>query len=170
MTRGGIREYTEAVRGWYLGATKKQKGRILDEFTQVTGYHRKAAIRLLHRGDQPRAHKRRGCSRQYGSAVAGALKVAWEATDRLCSKRLHPFLPELVKVLRRHSERTMTAEIEAQLCRMSPSTIDRLLRPWRRFGGRRPFTTTKPGSLLKNAIPIRNLCRLAGRSPWPPGS
>ena len=49
----------------------------------------------------------------------------------------------------------MTAEIEAQLCRMSPSTIDRLLRPWRRVGGRRPFTTTKPGSLLKSSIPIR---------------
>jgi len=49
----------------------------------------------------------------------------------------------------------MTAEIEDQLCRMSPSTIDRLLRPYRRLGGRRPFTTTKPGSLLKNSIPIR---------------
>jgi hypothetical protein len=49
----------------------------------------------------------------------------------------------------------MTAEIEAHLCRISPSTIDRLLRPWRRLGGRRPFTTTKPGSLLKNSIPIR---------------
>jgi len=50
---------------------------------------------------------------------------------------------------------TMSAEIEAQLCRMSPSTIDRLLHPWRRLGGRRPFTTTKPGSLLKSSIPIR---------------
>ena len=38
---------------------------------------------------------------------------------------------------------------------MSPSTIDRLLRPWRRLGGRRPFSTTKPGSLLKKSIPIR---------------
>jgi len=49
----------------------------------------------------------------------------------------------------------MTAEIEAQLCQISPSTIDRLLHPYRRLGGRRPFTTTKPGSLLKRAIPIR---------------
>ena len=38
---------------------------------------------------------------------------------------------------------------------MSPSSIDRLLRPWRRLGGRRPLTTTKPGSWLKNSIPIR---------------
>jgi hypothetical protein len=49
----------------------------------------------------------------------------------------------------------MTAEIETELCRMSPSTIDRLLRPHRRLGGRRPLATTKPGSLLKKSIPIR---------------
>jgi len=155
MTRGSIREYTEAVRGRYLGASKKEKGRILDEFTHVTGYHRKAAIRLLSRGNESGTNKRHGRPRQYNASVAGALRVTWEATDRLCSKRLHPFLPELVETLRRHGDRTMTAEIEAQLCRMSPSTIDRLLRPWRRLGGRRPFTTTKPGSLLKSSIPIR---------------
>ena len=87
--------------------------------------------------------------------MAEALRVAWEATDRLCSKRLHPFLPELVTVLRRHGDSTMTAEIEAQLRQISPSTIDRLLCPWRQLGGRRPSTTTKPGSLLKSSIPIR---------------
>jgi len=155
MTRGSIREYTEAVRGRYLRASKKEKGKILDEFTKITGCHRKAAIRLFVRGNQHRTDKKCGRPRQYGAAVARALRVAWEATDRLCSKRLHPFLPELVKVLRRHGDTTITAEIEAPLCRMSPSTIDRLLRSWRRLGGRRPFTTTKPGSLLKSSIPIR---------------
>jgi len=155
MTRSSIREYTEAVRGRYVRASKKEKGRILDEFTKVIGCHRKAAIRLLRRGNQLRGNKKRGRPRQYDATVAGALRVAWEATDRLCSKRLHPFLPELVKILRRHSDTTMTTEIEAQLCRMSSSTIDRLLHPWRRLGGRRPFTTTKPGNLLRSSIPIR---------------
>ena len=155
MTRGSIREYTEAVRDRYFGVSKKEKGKILDEFTKVTGCHRKAAIRLFRRGNQARANKKRGCPRRYGAAVAGALRAAWEATDRLCSKRLHPFLPELITVLRRHGNSSMTAEIEAQLCRISPSTIDRLLHPYRRLGGQHPFTTTKPGSLLKNSIPIR---------------
>ena len=155
MTRSSIREYTEAVRWRYLRASKEEKGKILDEFIKVTGYHRKATIRLLHRVNQPSTNGKRGRPRQYSLAVVGALRVAWEATDRLCSKRLHPFLPELVRVLRRHGERAMTAEIEAQFCRMSPSTIDRLLRSWRRLEGRRPFTTTKPGSLLKSSIPIR---------------
>ena len=155
MTRGSIREYIEAIRWRYLGATKKEKGRILDEFAQVTGYHRKSAIRRLCHGNQPRQGKKRGRPRRYGIAIVQALKVAWEATDRLCSKRLQPFLLELIKVLRQHGEKTMTAEVEAQLCQMSASTIDRLLRPYRRLGGRHPFTTTKPGSLLKNSIPIR---------------
>ena len=124
MTRGSIREYTEAVRGRYLRASKKEKGKILDEFTEVVGCHRKAAIRLLHRTNQVRVNGKRGCPRQYGAPVADALRVAWEATDRLCSKRLYPFLPELVKVLRRHGEITMTDEIEAKLCQMIPSTID----------------------------------------------
>ena len=97
MTRGSIGEYTEAVRGRYLRASKKEKGTILDEFTKVVGCHRKAAIRLLRRGNHPRAKPRRGRPRRYGPGVVEALRVAWEATDRLCSKRLHPFLPELVQ-------------------------------------------------------------------------
>ena len=155
MTRGSIREYAEAVRGRYFLAAKKERGKILDEFTKVTGCHRKAVIRLFRRGNQPRTNKKRGRPRRYGANVAEALRVAWEATDRLCSKRLHPFLPELVPILRRHGDSTMTAEIEARLCQMSPSTIDRLLRFWRQSRGRRPLTTTKPGSLLKSSIPIR---------------
>ena len=155
MTRGSIREYTEAVRERYFLASKKEKGKILDEFTKVTGCHRKTAIRLFRHGKKPGTNKKRGRPRQYGTTVADALRMAWEATDRLCSKRLHPFLPELVTVLRRHGESAITSEIEAQLCSISSSTIDRLLHPWRQLGGHRPFTTTKPGSLLKNSIPIR---------------
>jgi len=155
MTRTSIREYTEAVRWRYLRSPKTEKGKILDEFTKVTGYHRKSAIRLLHQTDKPRSGKKRGRPRKYSTAVIGALRVAWEATDRLCSKRLQPFLPELINVLRRHGETAMSAEVEAQLCQMSPATIDRLLKPWRRLGGRRPFSTTKPASLLKSSIPIR---------------
>jgi hypothetical protein len=47
MTRGGVKECIKAVRGRYLRAARKDTGRILDEVVQVTGYHRKAAIRLL---------------------------------------------------------------------------------------------------------------------------
>jgi hypothetical protein len=154
VTRRSILEYVQAIRGRYFRASKKEKGKILDEFTQVTGLHRKAAIRLLKRINQPAGNKRCGRPRKYGR-VGEALRVVWEASDRLCSRRLQPFIPEMVRVLRQHGEQPIDSDTEALLCRMSPSTIDRQLRPWRRFGGRRGLSTTKPGSLLKGSIPIR---------------
>jgi len=158
MTSCSVREYADAVRGRYFRASKREKGKILDEFVRVAGWHRKAVIRLLRRLNQPGVTSvkgKRGRPRRYGVAVAGALRVAWDASDHICSKRLQPFLPEMVKVLRRHGEGTMMDDIEAQLCQMSPSTIDRLLYPWHKSGGRRSRSTTKSGSLLKNSIPIR---------------
>lgn len=123
MTRRGILEYARAVRPRYLRASKKMKTRILDEFTAATKMHRKAAIRLLNRQDRPVRWKRKGRPRQYSLEVEMVLKTAWEATDHLCSKRLQPFLPEMVKVLTRKGELTVSAETEAQLARMSASTI-----------------------------------------------
>lgn len=155
MTRSGIKEYAGAVRNRYFRASKKAKGEILDEFIKVTGCHRKAAIRLLRHGDEPKGSKKPGRPRQYNEEVAEALKVVWEASDRLCSKRLQPFLPELLEVLKRHGETTFSTGIESELCRISSSTIDRLLTPYRKNEGHRPLTTTRSGSLLKNSIPIR---------------
>ena len=90
----------------------------------------------------------------YKGEVVDVLRMAWEATDHLCSKRLQPFLPELVPVLRRYGNRHISAEVADELCRMSPSTIDRLLGPWRR-STRHRISLTKPGTLIKNAIPIK---------------
>ena len=102
MTRGGKKEYTAAVRGRYLKRSRKEKGRILDEFTQVVGYHHKATIRLLRRDMRPSSNRKRGKPRKYGIEAAMALKVVWEPADRRCSPRLHPFMGELISVLRSH--------------------------------------------------------------------
>ncbi|MFC1981827.1 hypothetical protein ACFLVN_06290, partial [Chloroflexota bacterium] len=74
-------------------------------------------------------------TQHYG--IRTGTRVVWEASDRLCSKRLQPFLPEMLKVLRKHGEQIIDVATEGQLYRMSPSTIDWLLRPHRRLGGRR---------------------------------
>ncbi len=155
MTRRSVIEYAEAVRGRYFWAAKKKKTEILDEFVANTGLHRKAAIRLLNRRGRPPGRKRSGRPRLYGLEAMAVLKVAWEAVDRLCSKRFHPFLPELVGILKRSGELSVTEEAERQLCRMSPSTIDRILRRWRSSGRHRGLCATKPGTLLKSSIPIR---------------
>jgi len=155
MTRSSIPGYVEAIRGRYLNVSRKEKGRILDEFTNVTSLHRKAAIRLLRQRGQAKVNRGRRQPRCYGHDVVNALRVVWEATDCLCSKRLHSFLPEILAALKRHKDIAINPEVETQLCRIRPSTIDRLLHPYRRLGGRHPFATTKPGSLLKKSIPIR---------------
>jgi len=165
VTRRSILEYAEAVRGRYRGASKKLKTKILDEFVATTGLHRKVVIRLLNRRSSPARGKRPGRPPLYGLEVLMALKIAWEATDRLCSRRLHPFLPELVGILKREGELRVTEETEAQLCRMSASTIDRLLRRWRGTGVRRGLSTTKPGTLLKNAIAVRTFSEWNEKQP-----
>jgi hypothetical protein len=155
VTRAGIREYADAIHQRYRVGHKKEKGKILDEFTKVTGLHRKAAIRLLRNNSKGTVKKKRGRTKYYGSEVVSVLRRIWEASDRLCSKRLRPFIPEMMRVLRQHGELQTNMMLEFQLCQISPATIDRLLKPWRQPGGRRGLATTKPGSLLKNIIPIR---------------
>ena len=155
MTRQSVKEYIEAIRGRYHKASKEEKGKILDEFTRVTELHRKAAIRLLNHVIKPSDKKRRGRRRKYDAGVVGSLKTIWEASDRLCSKRLKPFMREIISVLQSHGELHINADTQTRLCRMSPATIDRQLRPFRKLGRRRGFTTTRPGNMLKGMIPIR---------------
>ncbi len=58
-------------------------------------------------------------------------------------------------MMRRGGDKSMTLEIEAEVCRMSAATIDRRLRGWRQNRGWRSRSTTRPGTALRNAIPIR---------------
>jgi hypothetical protein len=89
VTRRSMLEYAQALRPRYQKASQEEKTRMLDEFTEVTGLHCKAAIRILNRVSHPTLNKRRGRKRRYGSEVGEALKAIWEARDqplRLCPK------------------------------------------------------------------------------------
>ena len=74
MTRGSVEGYAEAIRLRYRRARRREKKGILEEFTWVTGYHRKAVIRLLNRGSRSVSGRRRGRPRIYGPEVATALR------------------------------------------------------------------------------------------------
>ena len=78
----------------------------------------------------------------------------WRICGCICGKRLQPFIPEMVTVLERHNELVIDPETRALLLQMSAATIDRRLAPFRQERGR-GLSTTKPGTLLKDAIPIR---------------
>ncbi len=155
MTPTSIQEYAEAVRPRYLAAKKKvEKGRILTEFCETTGYHRDSAIRLL-RHPPASAGSRRGRPRSYGLAVSQALKKVWEAANGICSKRLEPFIPELVAVLEMHGEIDLSPEVHSRLLAVKSATIDRLLKPYRQQALRRPYTQSRSTSAIKALVPVR---------------
>ncbi len=154
MSHRSKRELLEAVWPRYLKASKKEKTQIADEFVSATGYHRKYALRVLKHGPSTKKVARKGRTAIYRGEVVKALEYIWEICGRICSRRLHPFLPEMVKVLERHGELEISPETKALLLQISRATIDRCLQP-ARFEKRRGLSTTKPGSLLKQQIAVR---------------
>jgi len=154
MSLNSKRELLEVVRPRYLKASKVEKQKMLDEFTSATGYHRKHAIRVLK--NQVQKHPRRkikGYKTIYGGKVVQALAQICEIYGHICSKRLQPFLPEAIRVLERCQEIELSKDSKELLLKISSASIDRCLRPVRL---QRPhgLSTTKPGSLLKNLIPV----------------
>ncbi|NQU11168.1 integrase [bacterium] len=146
-------EYLVAILGRYRRAGRRYKSKILDEFCAVCGYHRKYAIRLL--AGRARAPKQRpGPKPRYGAAVTAVLKRLWLDSDQLCSKRLQRALPLWLPYYEQEYQ-PLTRSMRTQLLAVSPATIDRLLRPARAQLGHRGLSGTKPGSLLKQHIPIR---------------
>jgi hypothetical protein len=160
MSQRSKREMIEAIRPRYLKANKTGKAQILDEFIATTGYHRKYAIRVLKHGSKSKGLKKPGRRKIYQGEVVNALEQIWEIYGRICSKRLHPFLPEGVLVLERCHELSLSPEIKLLLLSMSRATIDRCLRKARFIHPQHGLSTTKPGSLLKKAIPVRTF------TPW----
>jgi len=119
MTSKSKHELLDAIRPRYLRARKAEKERILDEFCAATHYHRKYAIRLLKHGPKSRGLKKTGRKKIYQGAVVEALIQIWEICGRICSRRLQPFLPEILRVLEQHKELILPPEVKQLLLRMS---------------------------------------------------
>jgi hypothetical protein len=148
------RELVRAIRARYHTASREEKARILDEFVAVTGFHRKHSIRLLKAVDAPvRQSVRRPRLRLYDEAVRDGVVVLWEASDRVCGKRLKPLLPILIEALERHGHIQLDGEVRQKLLSVSASTIDRLLAVPRGAVDGQPQRRAKPA--LRNAIPVR---------------
>jgi hypothetical protein len=128
---------------------------MLDEFTSTTGYHRKHAIRILKNQVQNHFNRKTKTYKTiYQGEVVQALEQIWEIYGQICSKRLQPILPEAIKVLERHKEIELSKETKDLLLKISSASIDRCLRPVR-CKSPHGLSTTKPGSLLKNLIPVQ---------------
>jgi hypothetical protein len=151
------RELIEAVARRYQAGTRAEKKQLLDELIKVTGFHRKHALRVLKRAGAGTRDLRRVTeprARRYNEAVQQALIILWEASDRLCGKRLKEAIPALVEAMERHGHLQLDAEVRLRLGDVSAATLDRLLAPVRQAGksGRRRAGIRSP---LRNAIAVR---------------
>ena len=91
-------ELLATIRDRYRASSRKDKSRILDEFSAVTGHHRKHGIRLLSQCEDVSGKTGVVKGRRiYDEAVREAVILAWEASDRICGKRLKAALPHLVE-------------------------------------------------------------------------
>lgn len=146
-------EYVQAIYHRYRRAPRPDKQRILDEFCQVTRYHRKHAIRVLNGPAPGAARPPRHRAATYSPAVIEALRRIWEAAGYPWSLRLKALLPLWLPWARRRWR--LRASVEGQLLAISPRQIDRRLAPHRRRLTKRLYGRTKPGTLLKHHIPLK---------------
>ena len=152
------REVVSAVTTRYRSAKRAEKGRILDVLCATTGWHRKHAVRALRQQETvgpdgikaPRERRRR-----YGSTIKEALTALWEASDRVCGKRLKVMIPILLPALEQHGRLKLGVADRDRVLAISPATIDRLLIDVKvaASGGRR----RRAGfySAIRREVPIR---------------
>ena len=147
--------YLGQLQARYRRASKKEKNRILEEFVKTTGYHRKHATAVLNgRRERVRGPIRRPRRAQYGAEEADTLALLAELFDDICSKRLRAAIDVELPRLYQAGVLRISAACYENLLRVSPATMDRLRARYRpRQGQRRGFT--KPGTLLKQRIPVR---------------
>src|SRR4051794_607905 len=148
-------ELVAAVIERYSKGRRAEKGRILDEFVAVTGFHRKHAMRVLRGGQATRRSAPRPERRLYDEAVREALIVLWEASDRVCGKRLKALAPILVEAMERHGHLQLAPEVRTRLLAMSAATMDRALRPVRAQAGGGTRRRTAPSSAVRRSVPVR---------------
>ncbi len=148
-------EIINALKERYGKATKNEKKRILDEFTAVSGYHRKHASRLLRGNYQIILSNKKITSKLiYNDAVKDALIIVWEAADRICSKRLKAVIPDLLNAMERYNHLKLDPIVHRHLLKISASSIDRLLSEIRKTANPHKMRR-KSSKKVRKQIPIR---------------
>lgn len=149
------KQYLGELRKRYKKASKKQKRIILDELTQTTGYHRKHAIDILTGGYKHYQGKIHRSHKVYTKEDADVLGEAWKLLGWIASKRMKPSLKLAVDQLIKAGRITMSTDDRKRFVGMSPATMDRLMKKYRKRPKLKGRSYTKPGTLLKSQIPIR---------------
>ncbi len=156
MSQETKRQLMEKLRARYETARGVRKGQLIDQAVELMGYHRKSAIRALRDGGRPAGKAPavlKGRPREYDAArLLPVLKPVWLAARQPCGVRLKALLPEWVPAYEA-DHRKIDADVREALLAVSARTLDRIIAPLR--AGLRRRGGTRPGSLLRQSIPIR---------------
>lgn len=147
------RKYFRRVIQRYHEAGKVSKGIILDEFCAIFELKRNYAIRLMNRGYKRKRRATGRASRYKTAEFLALLKKLWWLSEWQCGKLLKYSLPRLLASHERRHGRVRSEDARSKVLSISAATIDRVLEPYR--GQRRKGKSlTKPGSIIRNQIPI----------------
>ena len=147
--------YLKQLQARYRKASKNEKTVILDEYVKTTGYHRKHATAVLNgRRERVQSPVRRPRRAQYGVEEANVIATLADLFDNICSKRLRAAMDVELPRLYQAGVLPISPACYEKLLRVSPATMDRLRAKYRSHHRRRRGFT-KPGTLLKQRIPIR---------------
>ncbi len=138
----------------YHDANWSSKGKILDGFVAATGYDRKYSIQLLNATKKPSVTQKRSLPKKNDAQLRQALIFVWNTANQICSKRLVPFMPQLVTAMEQHGHLRLQPDVRKRLLSISSATVDRMLRS-ERERNKCGVSTTRAGNLLKNQIQIR---------------
>jgi len=147
----------------YKRARKRGKTILLNKLNKTTGYSRKHLMEILPNPPLKRRIKRHRIS-PYVS-VFKSLKKLWAVGNYACGERLAPMIPTYLSALKRHEHWVVSKEEHVLLCRISASTIDRMLKHEKRKVNLKSRSRTKPGSLLTHQIPIRTFADWTEKKP-----
>lgn len=160
---GARGQVTGKLRGAYLGASKVDKGRVLDQVVAATGVGRSTARRLLvgpvgrgvPAGD--RVDGRSVRARLYGDSARELLARLWRLMGCPCGPYLVVMLPQWVPLLAAAGDLGVDQDspVVGEVLAMSANTVDRYLRPVKDQMRLQGISATKPGRLLRNSIAIR---------------
>lgn len=156
-------EITNKFARDYKRASKKDKGRLLDEVCAITGWSRDNARRQLTAAARPRRVKRparKQREKKYSADATRVLHVVWAAAGGLSGKYLAASMRLNLRLLEKHGELVIghggySKQVKEELLQMSHATIDRYLAPARQKYRLKGISTTTPGPLLRNSITVR---------------
>lgn len=161
-------EVTTKYAKAYVRASKKDKGRVLDQVVGVTGWSRDNARRRLvaaasrppGAGRQVAKVPRKPRALKYSYDAVKVLQRVWAASGGQCGRYLVESMRVQLDLLEAHGELIEGTDryspaVREELLSMSSASIDRYLKPAKATDQIRGVSTTKPSPLLRSSIAIR---------------